>query len=47
MAVEVYKMPADVPREFRRHTWGKEQCSLIAYWTVDFSTPLPHIRLPR
>ena len=47
MAVEVYKMPADVPKEFKRHTWGKEQCSLIAYWTVDFSTPLPHIRLPR
>ena len=47
MAVEIYKLPADVPKEFKRHTWGKEQCSLIAYWTVDFSTPLPHVRLPR
>jgi hypothetical protein len=47
MAVEVYKLPADVPKEFRRYTWGKEQCSLIVYWTVDFSIPPPHARLPR
>jgi hypothetical protein len=46
MAVEVYKLPADVPKEFRRFTWGKEQCSLIVYWTVDFSVPLPRARVP-
>lgn len=46
MAIEIYKLPSDVPKEFRRHTWGKEQCSMIVYWTVDFSTPLPHVRLP-
>jgi hypothetical protein len=47
MAVEVYKLPADVPKEFRRYTWGKEQCALMVYWTVDFSIPPPHARLPR
>jgi hypothetical protein len=47
MAIEIYKLPADVPKEFKRHTWGKESCSVNAYWTVDFSTPLPHVRLPR
>lgn len=46
MAVEIYRRPADVPKEFRRHTWGKEQCSMIVYWTVDFSMPLPRARLP-
>jgi hypothetical protein len=47
MAVEVYKLPRDVPKEFRRHTWGREDCSLIVFWTVDFSAPLPHVKLPR
>ena len=47
MAVEIYKLPSDVPKEFRRYTWGKEQCSMIVYWTVDFSTPLPRVRLPQ
>lgn len=47
MAVEIYKLPSDVPKEFRRHTWGKEQCSMIVYWTVEFSTPLSRVHLPR
>lgn len=35
-AIEVYKSPRDIPKEFRRHTWGKENCWLVAYWTYDF-----------
>lgn len=46
MAIEIYQSPKDIPKEFSRYTWGKEQCSLIAYWTVDFSVPFRRLRLP-
>ena len=35
-AIEVYKEPREIPKEFRRYTWGKERCWLVAYWTYDF-----------
>ena len=35
-AIEVYKDPREIPKEFRRYTWGKERCWLVAYWTYDF-----------
>jgi hypothetical protein len=35
-AVEVYKNPREIPKEFRKFTWGKERCWLVAYWTYDF-----------
>src|SRR5262245_14549722 len=35
-AIEVYKDPREIPKEFRRYTWFKESCWLVAYWTYDF-----------
>lgn len=35
-AIEIYKDPREIPKEFRRFTWGKERCWLVAYWTYDF-----------
>ena len=35
-AIEVYKNPREIPKEFRKFTWGKERCWLVAYWTYDF-----------
>ena len=46
MAVEIYEHPNDIPREYNKYTWGKEQCSLIVYWTVNFSRPLRSVKLP-
>ena len=46
MAVEIYELPKDIPSEYSRFTWGKEQCSLIAYWTVNFSRPIRRVTLP-
>ncbi|HTE45327.1 MAG TPA: carboxypeptidase regulatory-like domain-containing protein [Gemmatimonadaceae bacterium] len=46
IAVEVYELPKDIPAEYNRYTWGKEQCSLIAYWTVNFSRAIPRMRAP-
>ncbi|MEP6494593.1 MAG: carboxypeptidase-like regulatory domain-containing protein [bacterium] len=46
MAVEIYEAPKDIPSEYNRYTWGKEQCSLIAYWTVNFSRPATRYRAP-
>jgi len=34
--IEVYKTKAEIPKEFARYTWGKEDCWLVAYWTYDF-----------
>ena len=36
-AIEVYQSPKDIPKEFARYTWGKEDCWLVAYWTYDFA----------
>jgi hypothetical protein len=46
MAVEIYELPKDIPREYNKYTWGKEQCSLIVYWTVNFSRPMRGVKLP-
>jgi hypothetical protein len=46
MAVEIYELPKDIPSEYNRYTWGKEQCSLVAYWTVNFSRPIRRVTLP-
>jgi carboxypeptidase family protein len=35
-AIEVYKSRKEIPKEFARYTWGKEDCWLVAYWTYDF-----------
>jgi len=46
-AIEVYKSPRDIPAEFRRYTWGKERCWLVAYWTYDFMMkPIRKVKLP-
>jgi hypothetical protein len=36
IGIEIYKSPKDIPKEYRRFTWGKEHCWLVAYWTYDF-----------
>src|SRR5262249_32668352 len=40
IGIEVYQTPKEVPREFRRYTWGKENCWLVAYWTANFLDPV-------
>ena len=35
IGIEIYKSPKDVPKEYARFTWGKENCWLVAYWTYD------------
>jgi len=35
VAIEIYKSPKDIPKEFNRFTWGKERCWLVAWWTYD------------
>ncbi len=35
--IEVYKTREEIPKEFARYTWGKEDCWLVAYWTYDFT----------
>jgi len=35
VAIEIYKSPKDIPKEFVRFTWGKERCWLVAWWTYD------------
>jgi carboxypeptidase family protein len=35
--IEVYKKRDEIPKEFARYTWGKEDCWLVAYWTYDFT----------
>ena len=46
--VEVYKSRAEIPKEFARYTWGKEDCWLVAYWTYDFTYKnVRKVSLPR
>jgi len=47
IGVEVYQTPSEVPKEFRRYTWGKESCWLVAYWTASFLDPVRRLALPR
>jgi len=45
--IEVYKTKAEIPKEFARYTWGKEDCWLVAYWTYDFrDKPVRKVSLP-
>jgi len=45
--IEVYKTKAEIPKEFARYTWGKENCWLVAYWTYDFRyKPVRKVALP-
>jgi hypothetical protein len=45
--IEVYKTKAEIPKEFARYTWGKEDCWLVAYWTYDFrNKPVRKVSLP-
>jgi hypothetical protein len=37
IGIEIYKSPKDIPAEYRRHTWGRENCWLVAYWSYDFA----------
>jgi len=47
-AIEIYQSPKDIPKEFSRFTWGKENCWLVAYWTYDFTfKTIRGVRLPR
>jgi hypothetical protein len=48
VAIEIYKNPKDVPKELGRFFQGAglEPCTLIAYWTVNFSRPLGRVRIP-
>ena len=47
IGIEIYQAVQDIPREFRRYTWGKETCWLVAYWTANFLDPVHKIALPR
>ena len=47
IGVEIYQTPREIPKEFRRYTWGKESCWLVAYWTANFLDPVHKVGLPR
>ena len=47
IGIEVYQTPKEVPQEYRRYTWGKERCWLVAYWTANFLDPVRRLALPR
>jgi len=47
IGIEIYKTPREIPKEFRRYTWGKERCWLVAYWTANFLKPVTKASLPR
>ena len=48
MGIEIYKTPKDIPKEYARYTWGKENCWLVAYWTYDFLLkPVRKAAVPR
>ena len=35
IGIEIYKNPKEIPKEYSRYTWGRENCWLVAYWTYD------------
>jgi hypothetical protein len=39
IGIEIYQNPKEIPAEYRRYTWGKEDCWLVAYWTTNFLRP--------
>ena len=46
IGIEVYQTPAEIPKEYRRYTWGKEDCWLVGYWTADFLRSARRLALP-
>lgn len=47
-AIEIYKNPRDIPKEYRRYTWGRERCQLVVYWSYDFEMrEIKKLALPR
>jgi hypothetical protein len=47
IGIEVYQTPREIPKEYRRYTWGKESCWLVAYWTANFLDQFHKLALPR
>jgi len=47
IGVEIYQTPREIPKEFRRYTWGKESCWLVAYWTANFLRPIARQSIPK
>jgi hypothetical protein len=47
IGIEIYQTPREIPKEYRRYTWGKESCWLVAYWTANFLDQLHKLALPR
>jgi len=46
IGIEIYQTPKDIPKEYQRYTWGKEDCWLVAYWTTNFLRPVRKAALP-
>jgi hypothetical protein len=46
IGIEIYQTPQDIPKEYRRYTWGKEDCWLVAYWTANYLRPVKKAALP-
>jgi hypothetical protein len=47
IGIEIYQTPSEIPKEYRRYTWGKEDCWLVAYWTASFLRPIGRVSVPR
>ena len=47
IGIEIYQTPSDIPKEYRRYTWGKEDCWLVAYWTANFLRQAGRVALPK
>jgi len=47
IGVEVYQNAKEIPAEYRRYTWGKESCWLVAYWTANFLRPIARQSIPK
>ena len=47
IGIEIYQNPKDIPAEYHRYTWGKEDCWLVAYWTANFLHPVAKVKLPK
>jgi hypothetical protein len=47
IGIEVYQTPKEIPKEYRRYTWGRESCWLVAYWTANHLHAVTRQALPR